>query len=331
MRRVVCVELGPPEALVVEDVDPPSPGPGQVLVDVEAAGVNYVDALFVSGEYQIKPPLPFVPGSEVAGTVAGVGDGVEGVAVGDRVMAMPGLGGYAEQVVLGARQVVPVPGDLDAPRAATFIQSYATALFALTRRTTVTVDDVVLVLGAGGGVGLASIDVATALGARVIGAASTDVKRAAATDMGAEAVIDTTAEDLKSRARELAGGDEVRGAGVDVVVDPIGGEAAEPALRALRWGGRYVVIGFAAGAIPSLPLNQVLLNNRTVVGVDWGAWSMRDPKAQAALLDELGTLVAEGRLHPVAPATYPLGRAADALRDLLGRRVTGKVALVTSP
>jgi NADPH2:quinone reductase len=330
MRRVVCVELGPPEGLVVEDVDPPSPGPGQVLVDVAAVGVNFVDALFVSGEYQIKPPLPFVPGSEVAGTVAAVGADVEGVTVGDAVMAMPGLGGYAEQVVLGARQVVPVPGALDAPRAATFIQSYATALFALTRRTTVAPDDVVLVLGAGGGVGLAAIDVATALGARVIGAASSDEKRSAAAAMGAAAVIDTTTEDLKARARELAGGHEVRGTGVDVVVDPIGGDAAEPALRALRWGGRYVVIGFAAGAIPSLPLNQVLLNNRTVLGVDWGAWSLREPAAQAALLDELAGLVEDGRLHPVAPVTYPLERAADALRDLLERRVTGKVALVTA-
>ncbi len=323
MRAVVCRQLGPPEVLVVEEREAPAPGPGQVLVEVEAVGVNYVDALFVSGEYQIKPPLPFVPGSEVAGVVRQLGEGVVAVAVGDRVMAMPGLGGYADQVVLGARQVVPVPGDLDAPRAATFIQSYATALFALTRRTSLAEGEVVLVLGAGGGVGLAAIDVATALGARAIAAASTDEKRMLATVMGAEAAIDTTYEDLKARARELGDG------GVDVVVDPIGGDAAEPALRALRWGGRYVVIGFAAGSIPRIPLNQVLLNNRTIVGVDWGAWSMRDPKAQGELLDELGALVAEGRLHPVAPTTYPLERAADALRDLLERRVTGKVALVT--
>lgn len=323
MRAVVCRQLGPPEVLVVEERGAPAPGPGQVLVEVEAVGVNYVDALFVSGEYQIKPPLPFVPGSEVAGVVRQLGEGVDAVAVGDRVMAMPGLGGYADQVVLGARQVVPVPGDLDAPRAATFIQSYATALFALTRRTSLAEGEVVLVLGAGGGVGLAAIDVATALGARAIAAASTDEKRMLATVMGAEAAIDTTYEDLKARARELGDG------GVDVVVDPIGGDAAEPALRALRWGGRYVVIGFAAGSIPRIPLNQVLLNNRTIVGVDWGAWSMRDPKAQGELLDELGALVAEGRLHPVAPTTYPLERAADALRDLLERRVTGKVALVT--
>jgi NADPH2:quinone reductase len=325
MRRVACVELGPPEVLTVEETAPASPGPGQVVVDVEAAGVNYVDALFVSGEYQIKPPLPFVPGSEVAGVVSALGDGVEGLEIGDRVMAVPGLGGYAEQVVLGHRQVVPVPGDLDAPRAATFVQSYATAAFALTRRTTVAGGEVVLVLGAGGGVGLAATDVATALGARVIGAASNEEKRAAAVAMGAVAVIDTATEDLKARARELGGG------GVDLVVDPIGGDATEPALRALRWGGRYVVIGFAAGAIPSLPLNQVLLNNRTVLGVDWGAWSMRDPAGQGRLLDELGAMVADGRLHPIAPTTYPLEDAAPALRDLLERRITGKVALVTAP
>jgi NADPH2:quinone reductase len=325
MRRVACVELGPPEVLTVEETAPASPGPGQVAVDVEAAGVNYVDALFVSGEYQIKPPLPFVPGSEVAGVVSALGDGVEGLEIGDRVMAVPGLGGYAEQVVLGHRQVVPVPGDLDAPRAATFVQSYATAAFALTRRTTVAGGEVVLVLGAGGGVGLAATDVATALGARVIGAASNEEKRAAAVAMGAVAVIDTATEDLKARARELGGG------GVDLVVDPIGGDATEPALRALRWGGRYVVIGFAAGAIPSLPLNQVLLNNRTVLGVDWGAWSMRDPAGQGRLLDELGAMVADGRIHPIAPTTYPLEDAAPALRDLLERRITGKVALVTAP
>lgn len=323
MRAVVCPVLGPPEVLVVEERAPLTPGPGQVVVDVEAAGVNFVDALFVAGRYQIRPPVPFVPGSEISGRVSAVGEGVTVPAVGTRVMGMPGLGGFAEQVVLGADAVLPVPDGLDAARAATFIQSYCTALFALARRARVQVGEQVLVLGAGGGVGLAGVDVARALGAEVIAVASTPGKRAAACAAGARVAVDPGVEDLKARARELGGG------GVDVVIDPVGGALAEPALRALRVGGRYLVIGFASGTIPSLPLNQVLLNNRSVVGVDWGAWAMRDPAAQRALLEEALTMVRDGRLRPVAPTTYPLERAADALADLEARRVTGKVALVT--
>ena len=323
MRAVVCPELGPPDVLVVEERGPLTPGPGQVLVDVEAAGVNYVDALFVAGRYQIRPPVPFVPGSEICGRVAALGEGVATPPVGARVMGMPGLGGFAEQVVLAADAVVEVPDELDATRAATFIQSWCTALFALTRRTQVEPGERVLVLGAAGGVGQATIGVAGALGAEVIAVASSPAKRAAALAAGAAAVIDPDTEDLKIRARELGGG------GVDVVVDPVGGALAEPALRALRTGGRYLVIGFASGDIPALPLNQVLLNNRTVLGVDWGAWAMRHPDAQRALLEEALAMVRAGRVHPVAPTTYPLERAAEALADLEGRRVVGKVALVT--
>ncbi len=323
MRRIVCPELGPPDVLVVEDGPALEAGPGRVIVDVAAAGVNYVDALFVAGQYQIKPPLPFVPGSEVAGTVAAVGDGVEGVAVGDRVVAMPGLGGYAEQVDLSPRQLAAVPDGLSLPAAAAFIQSYCTALFALRDRAHLAGGESVLVLGAGGGVGQAAIDVAKALGARVIGAASTEDKRAAARAAGADEVIDTATESIKDRARELSGAD-----GVDVVIDTVGGDLAEPALRSLRLFGRFVVIGFASGAIPTLPANQVLLRNRSVVGVDWGAWTMIDQAAQAALLDEALAMVADGRLHPAEPTAYPFDAVADALGDLLGRRVTGKVVLV---
>jgi len=323
MRRIVCPELGPPDVLVVEDGPALEPGPGRVVVDVAAAGVNYVDALFVAGQYQIKPPLPFVPGSEVAGTVAAIGEGVEGVAVGDRVVAMPGLGGYAEQVDLSPRQLAAVPDGLTLPAAAAFIQSYCTALFALRDRAHLAAGESVLVLGAGGGVGQAAIDVAKALGARVIGAASTEEKRSAARSAGADEVIDTATESIKDRARELSGAD-----GVDVVIDTVGGELAEPALRALRLFGRFVVIGFASGAIPKLPANQVLLRNRSVVGVDWGAWTMIDPAGQAALLDEALTMVADGRLHPAEPTAYPFDAVAEALGDLLGRRVTGKVVLV---
>ncbi len=329
MRAVVCHELGPPSSLRIDERPTPVAGPGQVVVDVEAAGVNFVDALFVSGQYQIKPALPFVPGSEIAGTVSAVGDGVDSVAVGDRVMASCGLGGFAEQIALSAGGVTHVPSNLDAGRAATFTQSYATALFALRDRGDLAVGETVLVLGAGGGVGLATIDVARALGAHTIAAASTAAKRAAATEMGAEATIDTMTESLKDRGRQLAALLSPSGSttGVDVVVDPIGGELADAALRALGNGGRFLVIGFASGSIPSLPLNQVLLRNRQVVGVDWGAWAMSHAPAQEALMTELLDLVAADRLHPSEPSTYPLERVGDALDDLLGRRVVGKVAL----
>lgn len=323
MRAVVCNELGPPSVLTIEERPDPTPGPGQVLIEVEACGVNFVDALFVAGEYQIKPPVPFVPGGEVAGTVTAVGEGVTGPRVGERVLASIGLGGYASHVVCGAAQASRLPDELDAARAAAFTQSYCTALFALGRRAGVSDGEVVLVLGAGGGVGLAAIDVAVSFGARAIAVASSDDKRAAALAQGAEAAIDPTTEDLKARARELSGKE-----GVDVVIDPVGGDLAEPALRALGNFGRYCVIGFAAGSIPRLPANQVLLRNRTVLGIDWGAWGMADPAGNQALLGEGLSLVGAGRLHPVAPTTYPLEDVSRALEDLQGRRITGKVVLV---
>lgn len=322
MRAVVCRELGPPEVLQVEERHDPEPQPGQVVVAVEACGVNYVDGLFVAGEYQIKPPLPFTPGSDVAGRVVAIGEGVSGIEVGDAVAAMAGLGGYSSHVALPATSLLAVPDALTTAQAAGLVQSYATALFALRERAHLGDGESVLVLGAGGGVGLAAIDVATALGARVVGAASTEQKRAAALAIGAESAIDYTSEDLKARARELTGGD-----GVDVVLDPVGGDLAEAALRSLRRFGRYLVIGFTAG-IPRLPLNQVLLRNRSVLGVDWGAWGMQHPAENRALLEELFSWAAAGRIHPPEPTAYPLEQAADALRDLFERRLTGKAVLV---
>ncbi len=322
MRRIVCREFGPLEHLQIEDADAPQPGPGQVVIDVRAAGVNFVDSLFVRGAYQIKPPTPFTPGGEVAGVVSAVGDGADGIKTGDRVIASCGLGGFAEQVVAAAASVFPLPDAIGFDVGATLVQSYATALFSLTRRTVVGPDEWVLVLGAGGGVGLACVDVARSLAAHVLGVASSEEKRKASIDAGAEATIDSTDEDIKLRARELSGG------GVDVVVDPVGGELAEPALRALRTYGRYLVVGFAAGAIPRLPLNQVLLNNRTIIGVDWGGWAMRNPDENRALVGEALDGVAAGRLHPTTPSSVPLERVVDALRDFEERRVTGKVVLV---
>jgi NADPH2:quinone reductase len=322
MRAVVCREFAPIDQLVLEERADPEPGPGQVVVAVRAAGVNFVDGLFVQGRYQIKPPLPFTPGGEVAGDVVAVGDGVDHVAVGDRVLAMPWLGGFASHVSVPARSAVPIPGALGYGQAAGLVQSYGTMLFSFTRRTQLAAGEWVLVLGAGGGIGLAAIDVARHLGARVIAAASSAEKLAAARAAGAEATIDYEQEDLKVRARELSEG------GVDVVVDPVGGRHAEPALRSLRWMGRYLVIGFAGGDIPRLPVNQVLLNNRTLVGVDWGAWTGRDPEGNQALLAELLDLAGSGALAPVEPTEYPLDDVVGALTDLQERRVGGKVVLV---
>ena len=322
MRAVVCHQLGPLDDLVIEDRQPLVPGPDEVVIDVRAAGVNYVDGLICQGRYQIQPPTPFVPGSEIAGEVTAAGAAAKGVKPADRVIAMIGFGGFADQVAVPAASVVPIPEALTFGQAAALIQSYSTALFALTRRTSVSPGEWVLVLGAGGGIGLACIDVGVALGAHVIAAASTPDKLEAAEAMGAEATIAYEDEDLKTRARELSGG------GVDVVVDAVGGRHSEPALRATRWSGRFCVVGFASGTIPSLPLNQVLLNNRTLVGVDWGAWTFRDQEGYRALLGELTGMVGESRLHPPVPAERPLVEAPKAMADLIERRVTGKVVLV---
>lgn len=322
MRRVVCHEIGSLDNVSVEEAASPVPGPGQVVVDVRAAGMAFVDALMIRGGYQIKPPTPYTPGTEVSGVVAGVGAGIDGISVGDRVIASCGTGGFAEQVVAAAEAVYPLPDAIDFEQGASLIQSYATAWFALTRRAAIAPDEWVLVLGAGGGAGLACVDVARCLGGRVIAVASSEDKRKVALDAGAEAAIDPGAEDVKVRARELSGG------GVDLVFDAIGGELAEPALRALRLMGRYLVIGFAAGEIPRIPLNQVLLNNRTVVGVEWGGWVMRNPEENRLLINEVLEAVAERRLHPVAPSTFPLEGVGDALRAFAERRVTGKVVLV---
>lgn len=322
MRAVVCQELGSLDHVVIEQRPTPEPGPGQVVVEVHAAGVNYVDGLMCQGRYQMKPATPYVPGGELAGVVSSVAADVSRVRVGDRVMVMNGFGAFAEQVVVAAAAVEPVPADLGFGSAAAFIQSYSTAWFTMTRRTSVAEGDWVLVLGAGGGIGLASVDVAVALGAKVIAAASTTARLAAAQSMGATATIAYEDEDLKTRAREIAGG------GVDVVIDPVGGRHSEPALRALRRFGRLCVIGFASGPIASVPLNQVLLNNRTVIGVDWGMWAMGDLGANRELLGELVALVEAGRLHPTVPEERPFDDVVAVMSGLLDRSIVGKVVLV---
>lgn len=322
MRAVVCNSLSEPEDLVVEQLETPACPEDRVRVHVWASGLNYVDALFVQGKYQIKPALPFIPGSEIAGEITELGAGVTDWAVGDRVFASIGLGGFADEVVLNPLQLVAIPDRLSYGQAATITQSYATAWFCLTRRTVVHPDEWVVVLGAAGGVGLAVIDVARSLGAKVIAVASTDDKLRLCIERGAHGVIDYSTEDLKTRVRELTDG------GADVVIDPVGGAASEPALRSLGNNGRYLVVGFASGDIPQLPANQILLRNRQVIGVDWGAWAMSDPDANATMLGEVIAAVEAGALTPIEPIAYPMADVGRALRDLLERRLTGKACLV---
>jgi NADPH2:quinone reductase len=321
MRCVVCPELGPVSNLVVEERASGPIGPDDVRIAVSACGVNYVEGLMVQGLYQIRIPAPFVPGMEIVGRIVERGAQVTDREVGQRVFANVGLGGYASEAVVAAPRTVVLPDLLTDGQAATFMQSYLTGWFALRERTSVREGQTMLVLGAGGGVGLAAVDIGTALGLRVFAAASTEEKRRLARSRGAEAVIDSATEDVKARARELGGG------GVDLVYDPVGGELGEACLRALGDDGNLLVIGFVAG-IPALPANQILLRNRRVTGVDWGGWAGRHPDRNHELMLEVLELVGAGRLDPVEPTGYPLEDAARALGDLAERRVAGKVALI---
>jgi len=294
-----------------------------VRIAVTACGVNYVDALFVQGKYQIKPPTPFIPGMEIVGRVTEVASDVAGINVGDRVFANIGLGGYVSEAVVAASRVVVLPESLTDGQAATFMQSYLTGWFALVERAHVEAGKWLLVLGGGGGVGLAAVDLGHALGLRVIAVASTDEKRALAIARGADAVIDSTlsANEIKEQAKQISGG------GVDYIYDPVGGEVGETCLRALTDDGQYLIIGFVAG-IPMLPANQVLLRNRRITGVDWGAWAMKNPDLNNANLAKVLQLIDEGKLRPVKPVTYALRDAALALSDIQARKIAGKVALI---
>ena len=314
----MCAAYGPPGSLTVVEEPDLEPLPGQAVIEVAAAGVNFVDALFVAGTYQIKIPPPFTPGTELAGTIVALGENTGGFSVGDRVLATT-FGAFASQVALPVGALSRVPDNLALDQAAALMQSYCTMWFAFTRRMQLREGQSVLVLGAGGGIGLAAVDVATALGATVIAAASSDEKLEAARAAGATHLINYAAKDLKTTAKEL---------GVDVVVDPIGGEIAEQALRATRWMSTYIVIGFASGPIPKLPANLILLNNRTVIGVDWGAWTGRDPAGQATMLDELLGAVRDERLHPPSPHHAPLDEAGRVLQDALDRKLVGKTVLI---
>jgi NADPH2:quinone reductase len=322
MKAVLCKAYGPPESLVVEDVVSPDPGPGEVVVSVKAASVNFPDVLIIQNKYQFKPQLPFSPGSEVAGIVKAIGDGVTGVNPGDRVMAFTTYGAFAEEVKTEAKRLLPLPPGMDFTHAAAFGLTYATSDHALRDRGQVAAGETLLVLGAAGGVGLAAIEIGKALGARVIAAASTDDKLTVCREHGADDTINYVADDLRDRIKSVTDG-----RGVDVVYDPVGGAYTEPALRSLAWRGRLLVVGFAAGEIPKIPLNLTLLKGCSIVGVFWGEFTRREPQRFAESMQQLGRWYGDGKLKPHVSQTYPLERAADALTAMANRQVKGKVVL----
>lgn len=324
VKAVLCKEFGPPESLVLEEVPDPVPGPSQVVVDVKACAINFPDSLMIQNLYQMKPPLPFSPGGEVAGVVRSVGEGVDHLHPGDPVFASTGFGGLAEQVVVPANAAIPVPDGVDLAHASCFLYAYGTSHHALKDRAALRPGETLLVLGAAGGVGLAAVELGAQMGATVIAAASTEEKLALCRQYGAAMTVNYDEEDLKARVRELTDG-----RGVDVIYDAVGGSYSEPALRSIAWNGRFLVIGFAAGDIPKIPLNLALLKGCSIVGVFWGSFVGREPARHRANVDELMDWWRQGRLRPHISAEYPLERAAEAIRELADRKAKGKVVVTT--
>ncbi len=323
MKALICNAYGPPETLRVQEVPDPKPGPGEVVLRVRAAGVNFPDALIVQNLYQFKPTPPFSPGGETAGEVLAVGEGVQRVKVGDKVMALTIWGGFAEQVLAKQDQVIAMPEGLSFEIAGSLLLTYGTCLHALRDRAALQPGQTVLVLGAAGGIGLATIELAKALGARVIAAASSDDKLATCRAQGADEVINYRQQNLRDELKRLTGG-----RGVDVVMDPVGGDYAEPALRSMAWRGRYLVVGFADGQIPRLPLNLVLLKGCAIVGVFWGDFISREPKAAHTDLQDLVALLRQGRIRPLISGRYSLDQAPQAILELSQRRAQGKLIVL---
>jgi NADPH2:quinone reductase len=322
MRAVLCRTWGGPETLVVEEVPAPHAGAGEVVVDVKAAGVNFPDVLMIQGKYQVKPPLPFTPGVELAGVVKAAGSGVTHVKPGDAVVANVEFGAFAEECLVPAGRIVPLPRGVDFAAAAGFTVAYGTSWHALKDRGQLKPGETLLVLGAAGGVGLAAVELGAAMGARVIAAASSDDKLAVCRAHGAAETINYATGDLRERLRQIVGDK-----GVDVVYDPVGGALSEPALRSTAWRGRFLVIGFAGGEIPRLPANVPLLKGNAIVGVYWGEWMRREPESARREMGEVLRWLAEGRVRPHVSARYPLARTADALVAMTKRVVTGKVVI----
>lgn len=326
MKAVVCEVWGAPALLKVKDMPLPMPGLGQLRVQVRVAAVNFPDALMVAGKYQFRPEFPFSPGAEFSGMVSAVGAGVASPAVGDKVVGTAAFGAYAQEVIADATHVIALPAgisDAELELAGSFLLTYGTSYHALKDRADAKPGETLLVLGAGGGVGLAAVELGKRMGLRVIAAASTDAKREAARSRGADEVLDYTADDVRDRIKALTGG-----RGVDIVYDPVGGDFAETALRSVGWRGRYLVVGFASGGIPKPPTNLLLLKGSALVGVFWGEFVRREPDNHAANTRQLLDWLHEGALQPLISARYPLTGASAALDALLARQAVGKLVIV---
>jgi len=322
MKAVVCHELGMADKLKVEDMPEPKAGKGEVLIDIKASGLNFPDVLIIQGKYQFQPPLPFIPGGEGAGIVRELGEGVNNVKVGDRVIFFHQTGAFAEVIAAPAATLVPIPDKMSFEVAAGFTITYATSYHALKQRANIQPGESILVLGAAGGVGLATVELAKAMGAKVIAAASTDEKLEVCKKAGADEVINYSTEDLKARVKELTGGK-----GVDVIYDPVGGDYTEAALRTMAPGGRLLVIGFAAGDIPKPPLNLCLLKQCAIVGVFWGAWARANPAGQMQNMQEMFSLFNDGKIDPLVNDIFSLDDVEAADACLTERRAKGKVVL----
>ena len=322
MKAVLCTHFGPPEALKIEDIAAPRAGPGEALVHVKAVALNFFDTLLLAGKYQHKPAFPFSPGAEFAGVIESVGTDDGELAPGDRVVGYSGWGAAREMVAVGAQRLVKIPDELEFERAAGVTVTYGTTLYALRERAALKPGESLVVLGASGGTGLAAVELGKIMGARVIACASSDDKLAFAREHGADEIVNYDREDLRGALKKL-GGER----GIDVVYDPVGGRYAEPALRSLGWLGRYLVVGFAAGEIPKIPLNLALLKSCDIRGVAWGAWTSREPAAQRGLMADILTWTAEGKLSAHVQAVYPLAEIAAALEVLAARQAMGKIVL----
>ena len=323
MHAWLCENPTGVDALLWKELPTPVPGAGDVLIEIKAASLNFPDLLIVQNKYQTKPPLPFVPGSEYAGVVRAVGSSVTDLQVGQHVACLSGTGGFATHTIASAALCIPLPDGFGFVDAAAFIMIYATSHHALVDRAQLKPGETVLVLGAAGGVGTSAIQIAKALGARVIAAASTDEKCALCSSIGADATINYSQQDLREAIKQLTGGK-----GPDVIYDPVGGAMAEPAFRSIAWRGRYLVVGFAGGAIPSLPLNLTLLKGASVVGVFWGGFAKNEPKANASAMAELALWYGQGKIKPVIDSTLPMAELKAAYARMGSRSVMGKLVMV---
>lgn len=323
MKALLCTELGSLDKLTVQDAPSPKPGPGGVLIDVKASSINFPDALMVKGLYQVKPPLPFSPGAELAGVVKEVGPNVTNVKVGDRVMGFCGWGGFAEEALAPADRLMALPPTMDFEMGAAFGLTYCTSLHGLQECGKLKRGETLLVLGAAGGVGVAAVEIGKLMGARVIAAASSDDKLEVCKQAGADDLINYSKDDLRQRLKELVGDK-----GVDVVYDPVGGPYSEPALRSTAWGGRFLVVGFAAGEIPKIPLNLALLRERAIIGVYWGDWTRQDPAGHVRNVQQLATWFAEKKIKPLVSERVSLRDTPAAMKRLTERKVKGKVVVL---